>query len=129
VNNECQRKSFLHIVCLFVCSVLYIIVCLLSFFVLVIVSSVLRFTVSDYPLIIRLIFFKAQISPHYEITILNLFVLLVALARTGTILLVVRERYTIKTYNFRIKSGMCKRSIKLDRAALNSQYTIYVHCR
>ena len=115
---------------LFVCSVLYIIVCLLSFFVLVIVSSVfLRFTVSDYPLIIRLIFFKAQISPHYEITILNLFVLFVALARTGTILPVVRERYTIKTYNFRIKSGMCKRSIKLDRAALNSQYTIYVHCR
>ena len=64
-----------------------------------------------------LIFYKVQISTNHEKIILKLFVLSVALARTGTILPGIREitpkKKWKKTYNFRIKWEFCKWSIKV----------------
>ena len=59
-------------------------------------------------------FYKVQIFTNYETIIFKL-VLSIVLATWGTILPVIREitPICIKTYNFKIKSGMCKRSVRL----------------
>jgi hypothetical protein len=52
--------------------------------------------------------YKVKISTYKKIT-LKFFALSLALARAGTIFPVIREITLIKkTYNFRIKFGMCK---------------------
>ena len=56
---------------------------------------------------------------NYKTTILKLFVLSVALARTATILPVVSEITRLKTYNIRIKSEMCKWSITNNKTNIN----------
>ena len=58
-----------------------------------------------------MIFKVSNRSTKYEKITLKFVILSIAFARLGTILPVVREITLMKTYNFRIKSGMYKRCI------------------
>ena len=51
---------------------------------------------------------KFKYAKYYEKTIPKFFVISIALASQGTILPCIKEITCIKTYNFRMKSGMCK---------------------
>lgn len=56
-----------------------------------------------------------QISTDYKKIILEFVVLFISLARPDTISPIVGEITRIKRHNFIIKSGMCKRSIRISK--------------
>ena len=70
-------------------------------------------------------YYKVRTSTSYEKIVFKSFLALsIALARPGTILSIIgeitRAKHVLKTYNFRIISGMCNMSIDSKTLGINS---------